>query len=67
MEVLKAWRKEYAEEHDIPAFVVFSNKTLRDLAKKNPRTREELSRVYGIGDHKLDHLGSLILEQLESC
>ena len=32
MEVLREWRKAYADENDIPAFLVFSNKTLRELA-----------------------------------
>jgi ATP-dependent DNA helicase RecQ len=63
-EVLKNWRKEYADEKDIPAFVVFSNKTLYDLARKNPQSLKDLERVHGIGEHKLEHLGSLILEQL---
>ncbi len=66
-EMLKDWRKQYAEEHDIPAFLVFSNKTLRDLAKKNPHSIEDLEKVYGIGQHKVEHLGTLILEQLASC
>lgn len=65
--VLKDWRKEYADEHDIPAFLVFSNRTLRDLAQRNPTTLEELEEVYGMGPHKLEHLGGLILEKLGEC
>ncbi len=67
VEVLKAWRKEYAEEHDIPAFIVFSNKTLEDLARKNPSTEEELSEVYGFGPQKTLLLGPFILEKLAHC
>ncbi len=63
-EVLKEWRKSYAEEHDVPAFLVFSNKTLNDLAKKNPTSLTELERVYGMGEHKVEHLGQLILDKL---
>jgi ATP-dependent DNA helicase RecQ len=66
-EVLRAWRKAYAEEKDIPAFLVFSNKTLQDLARKNPRTLADLEEIYGIGEHKVEHLGGLILEQLAQC
>ncbi len=66
-EVLKEWRKQYAEDNDVPAFLVFSNKTLRDLARKNPQCLQDLEKVYGIGEHKIEHLGALILEQLAHC
>lgn len=63
-EILKKWRKDYSEEKDIPAFLVFSNKTLFDLAKKNPKTLDELESVYGMGPHKVEFLGESILSQL---
>ncbi len=63
-EVLREWRKEYADENDIPAFIVFSNKTLRELAKKRPQSLSELEKVYGFGPHKVEHIGKLVLEQL---
>lgn len=66
-EILKAWRKEYADSHDIAAFMVFSNKTLLDLARRNPRTLSDLERVYGLGPYKIEHLGNLILEQITNC
>ena len=66
-EILKDWRKRYADEHDIPAFLVFSNKTLHELAKRNPQNLEELEAVHGFGPHKIEHLGQLVLEQLEGC
>jgi ATP-dependent DNA helicase RecQ len=65
-DVLKEWRKTYADANDIPAFMVFSNKTLKDLAIKNPRNETELHNVYGMGPHKVEHLGKLIIEQLQS-
>jgi len=66
-DVLRTWRKEYAEANDIPAFLVFSNKTLSELARKNPRTSDQLLAVYGMGPQKVEHLGALILSQLASC
>ena len=36
-QILRDWRKAKAAELDVPAFVVFGDKTLRDLARKNPR------------------------------
>jgi ATP-dependent DNA helicase RecQ len=67
MEILKEWRKTYAEANDIPAFVVFSNKTLRDLAMKNPSTADELATVYGMGPQKIEHLGPAILARLSQA
>jgi ATP-dependent DNA helicase RecQ len=67
LEILRTWRKEYADEKDIPAFLVFSNKTLEDLARKNPSTLEELEAVYGFGPQKTEHLGPLVLERLAQC
>lgn len=67
MEVLREWRKSYAEANDIPAFLVFSNKSLEDLARKNPQSTEDLLGVYGFGDHKVEHFGQEVLGELEKC
>lgn len=63
-EVMREWRKRYAEANDMAAFLVFSNKTLHDLVKKNPGTLGELEQVYGMGEHKVEHLGPALLEEL---
>ena len=47
-EMLREWRKEYAKSHDIPAFMVFSDKTLRDLILRAPTNKEDLYKVYGL-------------------
>ena len=62
---LKEWRKTFAKKNDIPAFMVFSNKTLTDLANKNPKTLTELEDVYGFGPVKIDNIGEQVLEQLK--
>lgn len=63
-EELRQWRKAYADDKDIPAFVVFSDKTLRDLVRKRPRNLSELAAVYGFGPHKVEHLGPDLLDCL---
>lgn len=60
-EMLKEWRKRYADERDIPAFLVFSNRTLIDLANRRPKDTEELSRVYGMGPGKIETFGDELL------
>lgn len=67
VEVLREWRKSYAEQNDIAAFIVFSNRTLVDLANKNPKSREELARVYGFGPTKVEAIGHEVLEELKAC
>ncbi len=66
-EVIREWRKEYADENDIPPFIVFSNKTLRALVKKRPSNLTELEKVYGFGPHKIEHIGKQVLDQLLRC
>jgi ATP-dependent DNA helicase RecQ len=63
-EILREWRKEYADARDIPAFLVFSNKTLRDLAVKAPQSSDELLKVYGMGPAKVEHFGGELLQRL---
>ncbi len=58
---LKVWRKSKAQELDIPAFVVFSDKTLRDIAIKNPQNLDQLKTIHGIGETKLQKFGQDIL------
>jgi ATP-dependent DNA helicase RecQ len=64
--VLRAWRKQAASEAGIAAFVVFSDATLVDLAVKKPKTRSELLKVSGIGEHKANKYGEQILGLISS-
>lgn len=63
-QALKRWRKEYARAHEMPAFMLFSNKTMRALAVRNPRNEAELAEVYGMGPQKIEAFGREILELL---
>jgi len=65
MTTIKQWRKDYAKANDMPAFMVFSNKTLEDLARKHPKTLEDLEKVYGIGPQKIEAFGKELLEALQ--
>ncbi len=63
---LRRWRKTKADELDMPAFVVFSDRTLKDLAHKNPQSIDELKTVFGIGESKLEKFGWDLLAELKS-
>ena len=61
MEALRAWRREFASQQEMPAFLVFSDKTLKDICVKFPRTHRELLEVNGFGEHKVDRFGTEVL------
>ena len=48
----------------MPAFLVFSNRTLEDLARKAPTTLSKLEEVYGLGPQKIEAFGKELLEVL---
>ncbi len=62
---LRVWRKAKATELDVPAFVIFGDKTLRELAEKNPKSLANLNGIYGIGETKLEQFGKAILAELK--
>ena len=61
-EALRAWRRSEAEERGVPPYVIFSDKTLRELARSRPSTRYELRGIYGIGEAKLEAFGDAVIE-----
>ena len=63
-EHLRTVRKRLADEHDIPAFVVFSDKTLRDMAARMPRTSAAFREVHGVGEAKLEAYGPIFLREI---
>jgi ATP-dependent DNA helicase RecQ len=64
-EALRAWRREEAQERGVPPYVIFSDRTLRELARVRPASRYELRGIYGIGDAKLEAFGDAVLRVLE--
>ncbi len=65
MNLLRQWRREYAQAKDLPAFMVFSDKTLEDLTHKKPKTITELLNVHGIGKYKAEKFGKKLLSQFK--
>ena len=61
---LKAWRAEIAREHNVPAYVVFQNVTLAEMAQIAPTTLGELAQISGVGSKKLEAYGHAILQVL---
>lgn len=65
-EALKAWRAEVAKEHGLPAYVIFQNVTLAEMARLHPQSLDELAGISGVGAKKLEAYGREILRVLES-
>ena len=63
---LAALRREIADQRGIPAFMIFGNRALQDMARKAPRTPAEFARVSGVGRAKLEDLGDPFLERINA-
>ncbi len=63
-EQLKNWRAEVAKEHGLPAYVIFQNVTLAEMARQNPQSLDELAGISGVGAKKLEAYGEEILRVL---
>ncbi|MFG1764222.1 DNA helicase RecQ [Micromonospora parva] len=63
-ERLRGWRATTAKEQGVPAYVIFHDATLRQIASDAPRTLADLSRVSGVGENKLAKYGEQILAVL---
>ena len=65
-QALKRWRLERSKADEIPAYVVFHNSTLAEIAERRPKTIAELSSVPGVGPAKLERYGPEVLDALAS-
>jgi ATP-dependent DNA helicase RecQ len=63
-ERLRELRREIAAEQDVPAYVVFSDRTLADMAARRPRSRDEFLELFGVGEAKLRRYGDVFLEAI---
>ena len=61
---LRDLRTQIASEKGIPPYIVFSDKTLKDLSNKQPQDKEEMLAVHGIGEVKFERYGKAFLEVL---
>ena len=64
---LKRWRLERAKTDAVPAYVVFHNSTLAEVAARRPQTLNELASVPGVGPAKLERYGEDVLAALSAA
>jgi len=63
-ERLRALRKELADARKVPAFVVFGDRTLQEMAAHKPASRAALLDLYGVGQRKLEEYGAAFLAEI---
>ena len=61
---LKILRSKLAGERRVPAFVIFSDRSLIDMAMKRPKTLDEFGEVHGVGAAKLGEFGKVFLSEI---
>ena len=63
-EALRACRQTLANEHNVPAYVIFHDKTLHEMLEHRPQTAAEMLGISGVGQTKLDRYGDRFLAVL---
>jgi ATP-dependent DNA helicase RecQ len=58
---LKAWRAEVAQQHNLPAYVIFHDATLAAIAQRAPQSLDDLQGISGIGAKKLEAYADEVL------
>ena len=64
---LKTWRADIAREHNLPAFVIFHDATLRAIAERAPQSLRDIEGIAGIGVKKLEAYGAEVLRVCASA
>lgn len=65
-DILRAVRMRIAKQQGVPAYVIFSNATLQDMAEKAPVTTEEFLEVSGVGQVKAQLYGDIFIEKIKN-
>lgn len=63
---LREIRRQFSLEEEVPAYIIFSDATLHQMAKTQPVTRREMLNITGVGEHKLEKYGSIFLNTIDN-
>ena len=66
-QALRAWRLQVAREHGVPAYTVFHDSTLEEIARRRPGSTDELRAVTGVGAIKLERYGAAVLDVVQGA
>ncbi|HEY5812178.1 MAG TPA: HRDC domain-containing protein, partial [Terrimicrobiaceae bacterium] len=56
---LRELRKELADQRGVPAYVIFGDATLREMARRYPTTETSMREIFGVGERKLQEFGTI--------
>lgn len=62
---LKRIRRQFSVEEEVPAYVIFSDTTLREMAKYRPVTYRDMLTITGVGEHKLEKYGKTFMATID--
>ena len=65
-ERLRGLRRQLADARDVPAYVIFSDVSLREMARSSPTTQNEFRRIPGVGEQKLRDLAEPFLAEINN-
>ena len=63
---LRRLRKKIADERSLPAYIIFSDVSLRQMARHYPTTESEFARINGVGERKLADFGTVFMDSISS-
>jgi ATP-dependent DNA helicase RecQ len=63
-ERLRELRKKLADERDVPAYIIFSDVSLRQMARNYPENENDFTRISGVGEKKLREFGEVFLNEI---
>ncbi len=64
LDALKTARRTLAQAQSVPPYVIFHDRTLREMAARKPQTLEQMARLHGVGERKLVKYGKTFLDIL---
>ncbi|HRZ87579.1 MAG TPA: DNA helicase RecQ [bacterium] len=64
-ELLREKRAELAQEKGVPAYIVFGDRSLKDMASKKPVDRDAFAQVFGVGDAKLEAYADIFIDVIK--
>jgi ATP-dependent DNA helicase RecQ len=65
-EHLRTLRRQLADERGVPAYIIFSDVSLREMARAYPTNSTEFRRIPGVGEQKLKDFGEAFLSEIKS-
>ncbi len=65
-EKLRGLRKKIAEEHQVPPYIIFSDKTLHEMCRYYPAALSDMRKISGVGDTKLERYGEDFIQEIKT-